>query len=44
MGKWIEEVRVYLAEGVRKHGSLNDIQLDKESRRDFEIMRVRVEG
>lgn len=44
LGKWIEEVRVCLAEGVRKRRSLNDVQLDKESRRDFEIMRMRVGG
>lgn len=37
-------MRVCLAEGVRKRRSLNDVQLDKESRRDFEIMRMRVGG
>ncbi|TLD35519.1 hypothetical protein E2P81_ATG01822 [Venturia nashicola] len=44
VSKWIEELRIYLEEGVKKRRSLNNKQRDKESRRDFEVARVNVAG
>lgn len=41
-GNWPEELEVYLEEGIKKHISLTDRQLSKETRRDFEVVRVMV--
>ncbi|RDI85039.1 hypothetical protein Vi05172_g5025 [Venturia inaequalis] len=44
IGKWIEELKVFLEDMVKKLRSLNSAQPDKEGSREFETTEVKIAG